>query len=77
LSQVVEHYGWNCHAYCLRTNYYHLLVETPEADLSKGMRQLNGTYTQAFNLCQTEIVMKAVKLLADGRQLSAAEIYGE
>jgi len=30
-------------------NHYHLLVETPEANLSKGMRQLNGRYTQTFN----------------------------
>ncbi len=30
-------------------NHYHLLVETPEANLSKGMRELNGRYTQAFN----------------------------
>ena len=77
LSQVVAHYGWICHAYCLMTNHYHLLIEIPEANLSKWMRQFNGVYTQAFNRCQTEIVMKAVKLLADGRQLSAAEIYGE
>ena len=31
------------------TNHYHLLVETPDANLSKGMRQLNGVYTQRFN----------------------------
>jgi hypothetical protein len=31
------------------TNHYHLVVETPEANLSKGMRQLNGVYTQQFN----------------------------
>ena len=31
------------------TNHYHLLVETPEGNLSKGMRQLNGVYTQHFN----------------------------
>jgi hypothetical protein len=30
-------------------NHYHLLVETPGADLSRGMRQLNGVYTQAFD----------------------------
>ena len=73
LSQVVEHYGWICHAYCLMTNHYHLLIETPGANFSKGMLQLNGVYTQTFNRCRAKIVMKAVKLLADGRQLSAAE----
>jgi putative transposase len=30
-------------------NHYHLLVQTPDANLSKGMRQLNGVYTQAYN----------------------------
>ena len=49
LSDVVERYRWVCHAYCLMTNHYHLLVETPEANLSRGMRQLNGLYTQRFN----------------------------
>jgi len=31
------------------TNHYHLLVETPDANLSKGMRQLNGVFTQTIN----------------------------
>jgi hypothetical protein len=30
-------------------NHYHLVIETPEANLSRGMRNLNGVYTQAFN----------------------------
>lgn len=49
LSDVVDRFNWTIHAYCLMSNHYHLLVETPEANLSKGMRQLNGVYTQAFN----------------------------
>jgi putative transposase len=49
LAGVVFRYGWICHAYCLMANHYHLLVETPKPNLSLGMRQLNGTYTQAFN----------------------------
>jgi REP element-mobilizing transposase RayT len=49
LGEVVESYRWVCHAFCLMTNHYHLLVETPEANLSRGMRQLNGLYTQRFN----------------------------
>ena len=49
LSEVCELYHWVCHAYCLMGNHYHLLIETPEANLSKGMRQLNGVYTQSFN----------------------------
>ena len=49
LSSVIEKYRWLCHAYCLMGNHYHLLLETPEANLSRGMRQLNGIYTQVFN----------------------------
>jgi putative transposase len=49
LSSVVSRYGWICHAYCLMTNHYHLLIETRKANLSIGMRQLNGMYTQRFN----------------------------
>jgi len=48
-QDVCESYNWVCHAYCLMSNHYHLLIETPDANLSKGMRQLNGVYTQAFN----------------------------
>lgn len=40
---------WRCYAYCLMDNHYHLLLETPEPNLSRGMRRLNGSYTQRFN----------------------------
>jgi len=49
LHQVNQRTGWLCHAYCLMDNHYHLLIETPEPNLSQGMRQLNGRYTQGFN----------------------------
>ena len=49
LAGVVERFGWLCHAYCLMGDHYHLLIETPKANLSRGMRQLNGVYTQRFN----------------------------
>lgn len=49
LGGVYGRCHWRVHAYCLMTNHYHLLVETPEANLSKGMRELNGVYTQRFN----------------------------
>lgn len=41
--------GWRLHAYVLMGNHYHFLVETPDPTLSRGMRQLNGVYTQYFN----------------------------
>src|SRR5262245_20394929 len=49
LARVTERFHWVCHGYCLMNNHYHLVVETPDGNLSKGMRQLNGVYTQAFN----------------------------
>ena len=49
LAEVCEQFNWWGHAYCLMTNHYHLLIETPDGNLSKGMRQLNGVYTQRFN----------------------------
>jgi putative transposase len=49
LGAVNKRYHWICHAYCLMGNHYHLLIETPDGNLSIGMRQLNGVYTQYFN----------------------------
>jgi REP element-mobilizing transposase RayT len=49
LAEVIKQFNWTLHADCLMSNHYHLLVETPEGNLSKGMRQLNGVYTQRFN----------------------------
>ena len=49
LGEVCHRFNWTIPAYCLMTNHYHLLVETPEGNLSRGMRQLNGVYTQRFN----------------------------
>ncbi|MBX9904065.1 MAG: transposase [Burkholderiales bacterium] len=49
LAAVCRRFNWVCHAYCQMTNHYHVVVETPEANLSEGMRQLNGVYTQRFN----------------------------
>jgi putative transposase len=48
-SKVIEQNNWYCYSYCLMSNHYHLLVQTPDANLSKGMRQLNGIYTQYYN----------------------------
>ena len=41
--------GWRCHAFCLMTTHYHLLVTTPAANIATGMHALNGRYAQAFN----------------------------
>ena len=49
LADVVERMHWRLHAYCLMTNHYHLLVETPEANIARGMERLNGIYARWFN----------------------------
>jgi len=49
LEQVVQDFNWVVHAYCLMSNHYHLLIETPDGNLAKGMRQLNGVYSQYSN----------------------------
>ena len=48
-AKAIGRNNWVCHGYCLMTNHYHLIIETPEANLSKGMQQLNGVYAQASN----------------------------
>ena len=52
LALAVDRYCWLCHGYCLMGNHYHLLVETPRANLPIGMRHLNG--------CHTRVVQPAV-----------------
>lgn len=49
LGHACERHHFVIHSFCQMTNHYHLLVETVEANLSRGMRQLNGSYTQYFN----------------------------
>lgn len=49
LSRTVKRFNWLCHAYCLMDNHYHLMIETPDGNLSAGMRHLNGVFTQAIN----------------------------
>jgi putative transposase len=49
LTELIERFGWLCHAYCLMNNHFHLMVETPGGDLGRGMRHLNGVFTQRFN----------------------------
>jgi REP element-mobilizing transposase RayT len=41
--------GWQIHAYCLMSNHFHLVVETPQGNLVSGMRWFLGTYTSRFN----------------------------
>ncbi|MEX2606012.1 MAG: transposase, partial [Kiritimatiellia bacterium] len=49
LTEACDQTGWLIHAYVLMSNHYHLLLETPEANLVAGMRWFQGAYTQRFN----------------------------
>jgi putative transposase len=49
LADACARFHFVVHSYCQMGNHFHLLVETPEPNLSQGMRQLNGTYSQYFN----------------------------
>jgi putative transposase len=50
LDKVIRKLDWRCNAYCLMDNHFHLLIETPEPNLSIGMKYLNGVYSQRFNV---------------------------
>lgn len=50
LESATERYGAVFHAYCLMSNHYHLLLETPAGNLSQIMRHINGAYTTYFNI---------------------------
>lgn len=50
LETATERYGAVIHVYCLMSNHYHLLLETPRGNLSQIMRHINGAYTTYFNV---------------------------
>ncbi len=49
LGETCRRFRWRCVAYCLLPDRYFLVVATQAATLSRGMRQINGRYTQAFH----------------------------
>jgi REP element-mobilizing transposase RayT len=49
LESATVRYGASIHVYCLMSNHYHLLIETPGGNLSQIMRHINGAYTNYFN----------------------------
>jgi putative transposase len=80
LGTVVVKKRWRCLAYCLMNNHVHLLLETPEANLSSGMQRLQGGYAQVFNARHRlsghvfQGRYGAVRMRSDG-QLCAAAAY--
>src|ERR1035437_176021 len=49
LGEACAKTGWRIHTWVMMDNHYHLLLETPEANLVAGMKWLQGTYTQRYN----------------------------
>jgi putative transposase len=49
LGRAVQRFGWSLTAWVLMTNHYHLVIQTPEANLSRGMHWLNSSYAGWFN----------------------------
>ncbi len=49
LKETSKFFDLRIVSYCLMSNHYHLLFQTPKANLSRAMRHLNGVYTQRFN----------------------------
>ena len=48
-GEVVAEFGWICLSYCLMGNHIHLMVQTPEPNLGRGMQRLHGAYATKFN----------------------------
>ena len=49
LTNVVTRFGWLVHSYSIMRSSYRIVLEVPKGNLSRGMRQLNGVYTQIYN----------------------------
>ena len=49
LESLLPRYGWECHAYCLMTTHYHLIIRTRKPTLAAGMQLLNGHFARTFN----------------------------
>ncbi len=54
LGEACERTGWRVHAWVLMGNHYHLMIETPEANLVDGMKWLQNAYTRRFNTRHTD-----------------------
>jgi putative transposase len=71
LSRTCGKTDWEVHAYCLMSNHFHLVVETPRANLVSGMKWLLGSYTMRFNrrhrLCGHLFAGRYKSLLIDER----------
>ena len=79
LGEACAKTDWQVHAWCLMSNHFHLVVETPKANLVEGMKWLLGTYTGRFNHPRSAQYMRARKsnfLSIKPRHISAAAARG-
>ena len=68
-------HGWKVHAYCLMSNHYHLLIETPEPNIATGMQWLNSTYAHRFNEKYDRIGHLFQRRYADGIILTEEHLH--
>ena len=73
---VFKRWGWRLHAYCLMTNHFHLLVETPEPNLSSGMQRLKSGYAAYFNE-RHSLVGHLFQQRFDSRLIESEEHFSE
>ena len=66
LSTVRHRCGWKIHAYCLMTNHYHLLIQTPSPNIAEGMQWLNSAYAHQTNTLYGRIGHVFQRRYADG-----------
>ena len=70
LAEACRKTDWQVHAYCLTRNHFHLVIETPQANLVAGMKWLLGVYTKRFNirhkLCGHVFAGRYKALVVDG-----------
>jgi len=70
LAEACGKTQWEVHAYCLMRNHFHLVIETPQANLVAGMKWLLGVYTKRFNIrhkqCGHLFAGRYKALLVDG-----------
>ena len=75
IGRAKRRHGWKVHAYCLMSNHYHLLIETPEPNIAIGMQWLNSTYAHRFNEKYERIGHLFQRRYADGIILTDEHLH--
>jgi putative transposase len=75
IARAKQRHGWKVHAYCLMSNHYHLLIETPEPNIAIGMQWLNSTYAHRFNVKYERIGHLFQRRYADGIILTDEHLH--